>query len=666
MAGQTIDIPGVGQVAFPEGMSDADISSAITTHILPKYAQEGGGVTDAGPTAPLPRGDVINPVNMPKDEFAGNVVTRLRNAATGLLGAPRAAADLNKTITDSLGAPRWAATALNQLNPLSLAGQFLPSSGGMNKAIEDTTGMKPVNTPGAAGPAIDAGIEAAIGSLAGGPRALIPAFTGGATSQLAGDALKGTPYETPARLGGALFGSLGPSALQRGAEAFAHSTPMNRAASVLSRNLDRDNMTFGELQGGHVPGTPLVTNAGENITGALRGTTAAPGPARTLVNNAFDEHLEGAERRVGEAISKNVSDLPPMSTRINSLEGERSAAAGPAYEKAGVPDKPAMVKFAIDQPPAPNSRIIKSPVIDSLIADSKDVQTAISNARRLPAFKDQPANSMSMLDRIYKHLGGLEQEQIRQGNGTKAGDIKGIRTQLRDAITEQNPEYGKALAAYSEPSALIDASKTGREVFSKNMHPDEAARIYGDMPTDQKREFLGGVADYLRTKMGNSDRATAGERLLTSENERGRLKAILPAEDNARFNALIEQEKAVAAKAREVTKGSRTVPMANEQMDNAGHNPGAMLGILHKVSTGNYGLAALDMLKSAAAPIAKRMVGKSNEATNAALANVLTETDPQKIGLVRSLAEQARARRLDQQRGLTFGTLAPTVGATTR
>ena len=35
MTDTLVDVPGVGRVSFPQGMSDDDIASAIKTHILP-------------------------------------------------------------------------------------------------------------------------------------------------------------------------------------------------------------------------------------------------------------------------------------------------------------------------------------------------------------------------------------------------------------------------------------------------------------------------------------------------------------------------------------------------------------------------------------------------------------------------------------------------------
>ncbi len=48
---QQIDVPGVGIVEFPAGMSDADITRAITTQIIPNYSKSSSAVTAFGRSA---------------------------------------------------------------------------------------------------------------------------------------------------------------------------------------------------------------------------------------------------------------------------------------------------------------------------------------------------------------------------------------------------------------------------------------------------------------------------------------------------------------------------------------------------------------------------------------------------------------------------------------
>jgi hypothetical protein len=297
--------------------------------------------------------------------------------------------------------------------------------------------------------------------------------------------------------------------------------------------------------------------------------------------------------------------------------------------------------------------------------DSGPIKSAISSIRSLSEYKYLPQNSMTMWQEAYTELGGMERAAIRAGNDSWARQIGNERRNLKAALVDANPRYGRALDAYSEPQQLIDAANKGKEVFSANMRPDEVGMLYSKMPADQRKEFLGGVAEWLRAKVGNTDRANPAERIWNSANNRDRMKQILSPDDYAKFDAIMEQEKKVAGVAREVTRGSRTVPMAAEAADTA-HQTGAALGLIHKVMDGHYGLAALDLLRMGARPVARAFAGNRMEATNAKLAEWLTETDPSKVGLVRSLAANAQAeeaaRRLAGQQMFTYGSLAPAIG----
>lgn len=445
-----------------------------------------------------------------------------------------------------------------------------------------------------------------------------------------------------------------------------------QAAKILGRALDRDNTNFNALAATHEnypAGTPLAATAGENVRGAVRGSIAAPGPARTTVGDAADTYLTGADKRTSDAIARNVSDAPPISTRINALDTERSAAAAPAYQAAGIPDRiqmtettrpgepvtrevpilpGAIAKTKITEPGPPvtdrafNTPNVSSPAIDALLKDSADMRAAIGAARRLPEFKNLPSNSMAMLDKAYKHLNGMEQEAVRSGNGTRAHDLSHLRTDLKTALVEANPAYGKALDAYAGPSQLIDAAETGRSWFSKNIQPEQVAREFQGMPPAQQKEAVGGAADYLRTKAANTDRATAAERIWNNQNVRDRLKAILPADQYEQFATLMEQDKTGAKAIRGITQGSRTVPMGLEAADNAGVG-----NALVKALQGRFGSALLD----AGSTIAGRVGEGRTQAVNNTLANWLMETDPQKVGLVRSLAERARLQQTARSTG---------------
>ncbi len=161
------------------------------------------------------------------------------------------------------------------------------------------------------------------------------------------------------------------------------------------------------------------------------------------------------ERAIGAGprITQDITDLTAIGARdINEVADEiiknRSLLASPLYDQA----------YAAGQ--------INSFAIDNLLKKSKDIQYAISEARRLPEYADLPDNSMLMLDKAYKYVGGLANSAKISGKSTQADDLNNLRMSLRNAITDEVPVYGKALVFFRE---RIDAFLFDHAAFNKRV-----------------------------------------------------------------------------------------------------------------------------------------------------------------------------------------------------
>lgn len=379
--------------------------------------------------------------------------------------------------------------------------------------------------------------------------------------------------------------------------------PMKVARGIVGTALERDNLTPEQwlAQHGQFPqGAPPVVAGGPNTRGALIGSIAPPGPARDTVARSFDAFAKEADTRVGSAISKNVSDLPPTDMRLATMRGERSANASPLFEASGVPNDPAHF---------PNAPVLQGADVTNLIAQSRDIQDAIKSARRLPQYQKLNPLSMPLLDKAYKHLGSMEGMAIRASDGERARDLGFLRRALGSAIDKENPAYGKALAAYSEPSELIDAATAGRKAFSGNATPEATGLAFKGLKADAKAEFLGGVADNLRTRAGATDRASPGERFWNNGNMRKRLQAVLSPEDYAAFSATMDKEVEASKIVRDLPRGSRTVPMGLDAAENARQ----ALGIMGKAVTGNLKGAGIDIANTLMGRMAEGRTAKVND-----------------------------------------------------
>jgi hypothetical protein len=659
--------------------------------LFDRYAGgEGGGVQDWEPSQQPTEPTIGERVNRGVNWLG----TRATKAATSLLGTPRVVGEALEMVPPEVRA------LVPGIDIPRLVGQALPSKQQMDAFVFRDLKVPEVDSAGPTGKIIDAAAEAAIptvimpGSVA---RNVLPAFAGGGASEFAGQLTEGTRWEPFARIGAGVGVGVGTGLAQnalgnvlQGIRNFIAPNVKESAAKIIARNIERDATTGNALADAQRanPGSLLVENAGPNVRGALRGSTAAPGSARTTAQDAFDARIEGTNKRTTNALDSAISPNSSLAASVDELNALRAQQATPKYEAAGIPRKiektetirpgdpvkktvpilPGAKARTQIEVPGPdvvertfNSPNFSTPELDYYLKRSPDVQAAIAAARRLPQFQELPDNSMVMLDKAYKHLVGMEQEAIRAGNGTRAFDLKNLRQGFQKALTDANPKYQEALDAYSTPSKLIDASERAKEWFTKNVDPIIVTREFEAMKAAGLDDAaLIGVRDWARTVIGRSDRGVAAERVWSGGDNRARLESILGPGGFKKLQSVMESEKNLIRTQRDVGVGSRTTPMALEAADNALESVGPVTDLLR----GN--------VLSAAGKFGGRLAGRiaegRTEATNAEIARMLTSTDPAEVGLVAALLEQARLRELARSSGrmnaLAYGgTVAPTINA---
>lgn len=611
--------------------------------------------------------------------------TRLTKAATAAAGTGRAISDVMGAAGDAAGLSPSFANALKNSNPVTLAGQFLPSSADLNKVIFDKLAPE-VNTPGPLGPAVDAGTEAALSTIAmpgSVARNLLPAFLGGSSQEVAGNipGIKGTKLEPLVRLlVGAGVGA-GAGTMQnvagnvgQGLKNIAPNVEAT-AAKLIGRAATNDKTTIPDIMARHGelgPGAMVVEAGGPNVRGLLRGSVTSPGVARTTAQEAFDARRGQLGDIAGSTLDRSISPNGSVSATVDELSALQRQKAGPAYEGAGVPRRPEMVapertiRFSMNEEPTTipaewNTKKMESPALTGLLKDSGVVRSAMGQIRGLSTYKNVPAGTMTMWDQVYKVLGGMEREAARGGNDRKAMLIGDERRKVLSAITEQNPRYQRALDAYSGPQRLMDAVEQGKEWFKSTVDPSEVRRQFQKMPEAEQNAIRVGVRDWARSTMDKTDRASSGVAMWSSPANRAKLEAILSPDEYAALSKQMGIVKNAAATSADVNVGSRTAPMLAEQADN-----------LAQIQ--NSGLVDLLLgrpLRAGAKAIgnaAQRVTQGRTEEVNARIADYLTSTDAGKIGLVKKLAEEARLKELATQLArqnavVSGGVLAPAIGA---
>lgn len=621
-----------------------------------------------GGLPPLPPGFVLQPSEpAPEGSFGERVVTQLTKGVTGLMGTPRALADAGTAgvqyLGDQLGVkvPQFpeGASPLNAAIP----GGMAPRADQMNRVAFDA-GIPNVNATTPAGKVLDVGIQAIPGGLAlGGASGLLPAFSGGIGSETAGQiadaAGAGKWASLGARVGGGVLGGGAGVALQEAGRAgwqgvrnaFGAGDPQIAANKIAAKALQRDALDpqkAADDMANMGPGATIADVGGKNVRGTARAAAGRPGRAAEYTDDVLATRRADEPARVGEAINQ-VSSNKGFTSTVDDIIAMRAKKAAPLYEKAGIPADPAQYAKA---------PVLTAPEVGQLISKSKDIQAAVEQARRLPQYADLPDNSIVLLDKAYKNIGGKAEAAKRAGDGVAYRDLNELRNQLRDVIVKEQPAYGDALKTFASESRLKDAIEQGRKLFSGQADAEAIGKAYNALAPDGQLLFRQGVAEQLRDVAGRSTIGSPAARVFGGPKMQEKLKAVL-GKDFDGFASRMNKEATFNRTARDITSGSRTAPMLAEMDDLA-----AQTGAMKDMMRGDW----INLLTRGAGSIKDRVVQGRNDRVNEAIAKIFLETDQGKsIPLLRSLTDQQAAQELAkffaQQKLIGSALVGPAMGA---
>jgi hypothetical protein len=459
----------------------------------------------------------------------------------------------------------FAGEATGSLLP-TVAGIFAaPFTGGASTAA---TAASAARIPGLASMmARGAGTGATTGALTGAGTA-----QGGLEDRVLGATISGL---TGVALGGAT--PVVTSAVGSGARRVGEATglvrqqdPLNKAQEILARKIAQEGMTPEQLAARQAETVrrlgardeTLADIGGEGMRRLARGAMAIPQAAETEARQMLTERMVAA----GPRIIKDITDLTAVGARdldevANEIINRRSMLATPFYDQARAAGQ------------------IESFAIDNLLKKSKDIQAAIADARRLPQFADLADNDMVMLDKAYKYVGDLANEARRTGKSARANDLDDLRIQLRTAITDKVPVYGKALDTFSGESVLLDALNAGREKFLRKT-PAEIRREL-DKFTDegQQQMYRLGAIQTLRDEIyGMRETADVASKFLNDRNMKDRFKLIFNSTGEYEdFIKNLQREQSMARTRGMIEGGSPTTRIGQEVGEIQGPAPSEVI-----------------------------------------------------------------------------------------
>jgi hypothetical protein len=292
----------------------------------------------------------------------------------------------------------------------------------------------------------------------------------------------------------------------------------------------------------------LLPDVDENLLALTRSAGAQVGPVKNRAFRVLNTRNIKQGDRIEVLLGETLSDESFLKTQANML-ASRAKKARPLYKQA----------FEAGE--------IKTQAVLDLIESSRDVRSAIRQARRFPEYRDLPDNHIILLDKAYKNIGGKVEKAFRSGDKPLAKDLLTLKNSLKGAIIEKVPVYGKALDAHSSESAILDALEAGRKFIKEDV--EVLDDVLKQMTEGEREAFIIGAAKSVRSVIG--DAVTKGDiskRISNTKNKMIRMRSLFPnLKSWQKFKKMMEQEGIFARTEAEVLKGSRSAEKVTEASD---------------------------------------------------------------------------------------------------
>lgn len=366
----------------------------------------------------------------------------------------------------------------------------------------------------------------------------------------------------------------------------------NPGALAVVKRMERDAKVGGPTAqdmidvANALPDKPLtIADLGGPEVAGLTGRIARnPGEARAKLTNFLNERDRGAGTRLGQDVDKGLGSGSSYDI-ADALKQSRAAAAKPFYQAAYA--HPAINPDEM----APTGKI-------GDLLNRPSVQAGLANARKIAAEEgvdlktqgvdlDAEGNpklvgvpTWQALDYVKRGIDNVVEQYRDKTTGRLVLDTYGraaeqTRNEFRQALRDLNPEYRKALDAYSGPSTSLDALHAGENFLSQR--PEEIARRLGSYGSGDREFYKLGAADTLRARLAKKAMsADESKALLNSQYMRDQLRPLFDSDDAYhRFLSSVLAERRMFETRFNALGGSqtaaRTAEDATPELDALGH-----------------------------------------------------------------------------------------------
>lgn len=392
--------------------------------------------------------------------------------------------------------------------------------------------------------------------------------------------------------------------------------------------MDDDGLTPVEmaqnLEKMYKAGKPAMpADMGDNMRSLGGFVAKQPGAGRKLAKDALQKRQLGQIDRITDDIKKYVSP-DDLYTSMDDLIAKRSNDAAPHYQKAY--EKNFIWSDRLEE------LLNRKPVQKALKNAVETIETKGGDPRALGFDFNEAGDvvylktpSMEALDYIKRGMDDVI-ERYRDGTtgklnlDTKGQHFNALLKDYKNELVRLNPDYGKALKAYSGPSQSMDIIERGRSYQRQN--PEEIKRYIKGLSPDDRELYRIGVAqkmiDVAESRVHGADKARA---LLGSPKKEKALAEVFGGDNKLKglLNSF-DLESTMHRTYAKATGGSPTQPLQAE----AGSIPS--LDMAQNLARGDYLGAAGSLLRKGS----ERLSGVNDRTTNE-IASVLFQDNPRAL-----------------------------------
>ena len=290
-------------------------------------------------------------------------------------------------------------------------------------------------------------------------------------------------------------------------------------------------------------GSPLsLVDLGGDESRSLLRTAAKFDDTQNLVADFLTNRSRSAANRIGNVLSKKVSNVENYFQNIDDLAKARATISQPAYQEAY--QKGAKLKITTR--------------LNTLLNDGR-IQAAMNRAKsEYGVSAEAPRNSLEALDGVKKVLDDGIGSAIRAGEKERAKVLLGLKSELVQEVDNLVPEYKKARNLFSGFKALEDAQETGASFLK--LDPEEITKLRKGMTAGEHDAFLIGVRKSLQNAVDRvGDEGNTAVRIFGNPATRNRIRAAFPDEQTYKsFAKRMGQEIEAQKTFNRVIGGSRT------------------------------------------------------------------------------------------------------------